>query len=143
MMPHRATEKDREFVRAFERFEIAPDAFDHRAHNRMAYTYLCEHDIETTSRKIRHALCGFLRHIGVAPESKYHETMTQAWVLTVRHFMDRTEVSNSAFEFIDANPALLDTGILAAHYSKGVLSSDAARNTFVEPDLTPIPRDDP
>ena len=74
------------------------------------------------------------------PSSKYHETMTQAWVLAVRHFMDSTLGTSSALEFIDANPKLLDTEIMMTHYSKDVLFSDMARGSFVEPNLVPIPR---
>jgi hypothetical protein len=139
-MAHQAGVEDKKFIQSFEAFEIAPDDFDHRSHIRMAYVYLCEHDTETTCRKVRQALCRFLSHVGIEPSSKYHETLTQAWILAVRHFMVRTPDTDSASEFIDANPELLDTGIMMTHYSKNVLFSDMARSKFVEPNLAPIPR---
>ncbi len=42
-------------------------------------------------------------------------------------------------EFIDANPTLLDRGIMLTHYSAEVLFSEEARRRFVAPDLDGIP----
>ncbi len=139
-MASQASTEDKKFIELFEACEVAPDDFDHRSHLRMAYTYLCDHDTQATCNKIRHSLCAFLSHVGIEPSSKYHETMTRAWVLAVRHFMACTPGTNSTSEFIDANPRLLDTEIMATHYSKHALFSDAAHSSFIEPDLAPIPR---
>ncbi len=141
-MAHHASVEDKDFLRRFEAYSLSPDDFDHRSHIRMAYIYLCRHDTQATCRAVRHALRGFLSHIGVEPSSKYHETMTRAWVLAVRHFRALAPATCSASEFIDANPKLLDTGIMQTHYSKELLFSDRARRTFVEPNLEPIPRYD-
>lgn len=139
-MAHHAAADDRKFLEALEKFDIAAEEFDHRSHIRMAYTYLCENSTETTCRKIRIALCGFLSHIGVNPSTRYHETITRAWVMAVRHFMACTPDTTSAAGFMDANPALMDTEIMMTHYSRPVLFSEEARRSFVEPDLAPIPR---
>ncbi|MGI9518759.1 MAG: hypothetical protein ACR2NP_17000 [Pirellulaceae bacterium] len=141
-MTNRAATEDKDFVKAFEAFEISASDFDHRSHIRMAYTYLCDHDVETTCRRVRDVLCRFLKLIGVEPASKYHETMTRAWTLAVCHFMVSTPDTRSAAEFIDANPKLLDKTIMMMHYSNDVMFSNAARRAFVEPDLVPIPRYD-
>ena len=138
-MAHHISTEDRDFLRQFESFSFEPGTFDHRSHVRLAYIYLCDHDVDTAHRKVRHALCGYLSHHDVDP-SKYHETITQAWILAVRHFMVHTPCASSASEFIAANPALLDSSIMLTHYSKNVISSDKARETFVEPDRDPIPR---
>ncbi len=87
---------------------------------------------------MRDTLNRFLIHNGVDP-SKFHETLTKAWILAVHHFMNRTEDSNSADEFIDRNPEMLDTKIMMTHYSAEVLFSDEAMATFVQPNLDPIP----
>ena len=139
-MAHQPSSEDLELVRSLESFEIQPGHFDHRSHIRMAYTYLCEHDVQSACTKIRRVLCDFLLHNGIEPSTKYHETMTQVWTLTVRHFMDHTPNTTSSEQFIDANPKLLDSGILKTHYSKELLFSEEARDCFVEPDLVPIPR---
>lgn len=88
---------------------------------------------------MREALKGFLEFNGVAV-SKYHETMTRAWILAVRHFMEATPSSESADAFIEQNPEMLDSKIMMTHYSAELLFSAEARATFVEPDLDPIPR---
>lgn len=113
--------------------------FDHRAHVRLAYTYLAETDADTATSRMRTALLDFLRHHGI-PITKYHETMTRAWILAVRHFMETSPGSGSADAFIESNPRLLDARIMMTHYSTQLLFSDEARAEFVEPDLGPIPR---
>ena len=60
--------------------------------------------------------------------------------LAVRHFMVITPSSESADEFIEKNPRLLDSKIMLTHYSAEVLFSEEARAKFVEPDLHPIPK---
>lgn len=138
-MNHRLTTQDRQFRDDFETCRLTPVDFDHRAHVRLAYTYLVEQDDETASRSLRKALRRFLDHHGVPP-SKYHETMTGAWLLAVRHFMETSSGSPSSEAFIDANPTLLDSAIMLSHYSADLLFSEAARADFVEPDLQDIPR---
>jgi len=117
----------------------APD-FDHRAHLQLAYTYLAEYTPEQAIGRMRETLIGLLKHAGVEPSEKYHETLTEAWILAVHHFMQNTPSSNSADHFIDQNPLMLDSKIMMTHYSAEVLFSDQARRTFVEPNLDPIPR---
>lgn len=120
---------------------MAPDQFDHRAHIRWAYAYLAQLDIEAALARMRSALHAFLRHNGISA-SKYHETMTRAWILAVRHFMEKSSACPSADAFIEANPAMLDSRIMTTHYSTGLLFSEEARARFVEPDLDQIPRYD-
>lgn len=137
-MHHAVSTDDRRFRRDFEACRVTPDRFGHAAHVRLAYVYLAEHDTETAIARMRRSLERFLAWHGV-PAAKYHETLTRAWVLAVRHFMDRSPPAASAGAFIGANPALLDAGILLTHYSRGRLFSETARREFVEPDLMPIP----
>lgn len=136
------SDDDRRFRADFEACAIPPAVFDHRAHVRLAYTYLAEVDDEAALARMRAALLAFLRHNGVDP-SKYHETMTRAWILAVRHFMEKSPACASADAFIASNPTLLDTKIMLTHYSAEVLFSDEARSRFVEPDLGEIPRHEP
>jgi hypothetical protein len=136
------TDDDRRFRDDFEAGRLPPAHFDHRAHVRLAYVYLAEHDADTATARMRAALLGFLRHHRI-PMSKYHETMTRAWILAVRHFMETSTPRASADAFIDANPRLLDAKIMMTHYSATLLFSPEARAQFVEPDLGPIPRHEP
>ena len=136
---HSSSAADRAFLESFETCAIAPSAFHHREHVRLAYVYLCDGDVVDAHRRLRASLLAFLAHNGVDP-AKYHETITRAWILAVDHFMERAEPAASFDDFIAANPRLLDTSIMLTHYSKERLFSDEARAAFVEPDLDPIPK---
>ncbi|MEO8275029.1 MAG: hypothetical protein ABI639_02360 [Thermoanaerobaculia bacterium] len=140
MDAHRLSGRDRDFLLAFETCAIAPGDFSHEAHVRIGYSYLVENDDEAAVEKMRAALLHFLAHHGV-PREKFHETLTRAWVLAVRHFMNRGATA-SADEFIAANPELLDSRIMLTHYSASVLFSPDARAGFVAPDIQPIPPPD-
>jgi hypothetical protein len=137
-MKHATSPADIRFRTDVESCALTPDRFDHRAHVRLAYAYLTAHAPEEAADRMRTALIAFLRHHGVDP-SKYHETITKAWILAVRHFMEISPTADSADAFIDANPALLDSRIMLTHYSAEVLFSPEARARFVEPDLDAIP----
>lgn len=136
--PHSPSDDDRNFCSAFEACAVPPAQFNHEAHVRLAYVYLAEHDVDSATRKMFGALLNFLQHHGV-PASKFHETLTRAWVLAIRHFMDRS-TSTSAGDFVAKNQVLLDSNIMLTHYSASVLFSSDARASFIAPDLDPIPQ---
>ena len=138
-MKHQLSPDDQAFRSAFETGEFPPAEFNHRAHVRLAYVYLAERGEEEARQLMQRALLAFLRHHGV-DVSKYHETMTRAWILAVRHFMELSSGSTSSDGFIADNPRLLDSKIMMTHYSAEVLFSDDARAKFVEPNISPIPR---
>jgi len=137
-MSHKLSLDDEQFLREFEAFGIPPEQFDHEAHVRLAYAYLCQGDRGQATVRMKHALLAFLDHVGV-DSGKYHETITLAWIGAVGHFMDSTQPCSGFPEFIRQNPLLLDTKIMLSHYSAGLLFSDAARTGFVDPDVSPIP----
>jgi hypothetical protein len=138
-MKHQISNDDREFKSQFETCVLSPSEFTHRAHLRLAYVYLVEHDDDMACQFMRDSLLRFLNHHGV-DISKFHETMTRAWILAVRHFMEHDSGADSANTFIDNNPQMLDNAIMMTHYSAELLFSDNAREQFVTPDLDPIPR---
>lgn len=137
-MSHQLSQSDRAFHQDFMLGRITPAQFDHRAHVRLAYVLLCESGVDQATERMRAALVEFITRNGVNP-AKFHETITRAWILAVRHFMDGAPSSGSADEFIDANPRLLDPKIMLTHYSAQTLFSDEARVRFVPPDLQQIP----
>lgn len=140
-MTHTTSLDDQRFRAEFEAGTYPVSQFDHRAHVRLAYVYLVDNSTPTALALMRKALKTFLERNGV-DLSKYHETMTRAWILAVRHFMEKSGSSASADGFIAANPELLDSKIMLTHYSADTLFSPQAREQFVEPDLDPIPRHD-
>jgi hypothetical protein len=139
MLKHELSLSDRKFRAAFEAGAFAPADFSHRAHVRLAYVYLAESDADLALERYRAALVGFLAHHGI-PATKYHETLTRAWLLGVNHFMQRSPEASSADDFIARNALLLDSKIMLTHYSADLLFSPEARADFVEPNLDPIPR---
>jgi hypothetical protein len=138
---HMISEEDMAFQQSFELFKVAPAAFDHSAHVRLCYIYLCQYSVDEASQRMKDSLLAFLGHLG-AGDSKFHETITRAWVMAVRHFMEESPGTASAQEFVAANPRLLDTSIMLSHYSAEVLYSQHAKSSFVQPDLASIPRHD-
>ena len=140
-MSHSLSFDDRRFCADFAACRVHPSAFDHRAHIRLAYTYLAEHDADTALALMRSALLAFIQHNKI-PIAKYHETLTRAWILAVRHFMAISPVAESVASFMASNPSMLDSKIMLKHYSTEVLFSPEARARFVEPNLELIPRHD-
>ena len=137
-MNHIKSLDDEEFQHMFEACEVSPGEFDHAAHVRLAYIYLCDNSVDDASEKMKQALIAFLIHLG-ADQTKYHATITRAWIMAADHFMNRSESCSSATEFINCNPQLLDNKIMLTHYSAQVLFSPAARKDFVAPDIEAIP----
>lgn len=136
-MKHHASPDDRSFRADFEALEVEPSAFDHVAHVRLAYVYLCEHPLDAAAARMKGALLAFLAHLGVG-ESKYHETITRARVMAVDHFMDRSESCSSYADLVRQSPQLLDRTIMLTHYSAELLFSPGARHAFVAPDIQSI-----
>ena len=136
---HRPSSADRAFVRRFERGNVAPREFEHRAHLRLAYACLAAADVDAAHGRLRRMLRSFLRIHGIDP-GRYHETLTGAWVRAVAYFMARTDPAASFDAFIATAPVLLDPAVMETHYTRARLLSDEARGTFLAPDLDPIPR---
>ena len=137
-MKHRISPEDIEFRRAFEACETSPAEFNHAAHVRLAYIYLCAHPVAGAIERMKASLLNFLAHLGVG-DAKYHETMTSAWIMAVDHFMSKSPGCSSASSFLAANPSLLDSKIMLTHYSAELLFSSDARKSFAPPDIQTIP----
>ena len=131
-------DSDWEFLNAFESCALAAAHFRHRDHVRLAFIYLTLYDLDTALDLMRGGLHRFLAHAG-APASKYHETITRAWLLAVEHFMREAGRPASFEEFAARSPRLFAPGAMETHYSPERLQSDEARRRFIEPDLEPIP----
>ena len=129
---------DREFLHGFESCALSPADFRHRDHVRIAYIYLTLNNADAALAAMRAGLHRFLAHVG-APASKYHETVTRAWLLAVEHFMREAGETKSFEQFAAASPRLFADGAMETHYTRELLWSDAARERFVAPNLQPIP----
>ena len=112
--------------------------FGHREHLRLAWRELRDHDREVALVRIETAV----RHVAEAhgAPGKYHRTITEAWAALVAHHL--AEAPDLAFDrFLERYPGLLDRGLLERHFSPGLLATPAARATWVDPDLRPLPAD--
>jgi hypothetical protein len=124
---------DEEFLAHFEAHRL--HEFTHRDHLRVAFAYARRGGISG-------AVEGARRIRGLAEAhgdfDKYHETLTVGWARVVGHYAlvcDELRFD----DFVEANPQLLKRDLLSAHYSRELLFSPAARASFVEPDLAPLP----
>jgi len=138
-MKYLISKDDQQFKNQVESCEFPIPDFGHREHVRLAYIYLEEGNTGIAVERMRNTLTNLLKHAGIDPSKKYHETLTEAWVLAVNHFMKNTDGSESSDNFIDKNTKILDSKIMMSHYSAEVLFSEKARQSFVEPNLDPIP----
>ncbi len=134
-----ASVEDRAYRLRFEAGHVTPAEFDHRAHLRLAYVYLCDAPTDAAYQSMKRSLKRFISDNGV-PASKYHETLTRSWLLAVKHFMVRAGSPKSFDAFLDADDRLLSKDIMMSHYTRGALFSETARIEFVEPDIDPIPQ---
>lgn len=140
-MTYEISQEDLVFKNKVESCNFHVPDFDHRAHLRLAYIYLVQTNSPSESVKlVRQSLVGLLKHAGIDPSAKYHEILTEAWLLAVYHFMHHSSGTSSADDFIAQNPKLLDSKIMLTHYTDDVLFSESAKTTFIEPNLEQIPR---
>ncbi|MGI9282465.1 MAG: hypothetical protein ACR2PX_22960 [Endozoicomonas sp.] len=138
-MKHTISNTDQSFRTQVESCAYPVTDFNHRAHLRLAYIYLSEGTTDEANDRVRETLTRILIHNKIEPASKYHETLTKAWLMAMNHFMQKTVATDSADEFINKNPIMLDSSIMKTHYSDELLFSELAKKVFVEPDLAPIP----
>ena len=132
------SKEDQAFLRQVESGNFSIDDFNHRAHLRLAYIYLTNNDSTDSVTLVRNTLTALLEKHNIEPEAIYHETLTHAWVQLVERAMKNSPPVSAAESFIESNPQLFDKDILNNHYSETVLKSDAAKTSYIAPDLQPI-----
>ena len=124
---------DVELTRALERGEVANHDFRHASHLHVAWVYLTESSSTNEAAcKMRAALRRFASSLGHL--EKYHETITLFWI----HFLARERAmaaDKSLEQIVKANRQLLEKDFPLTYYSRQLLFSDRARESWVEPDL--------
>jgi hypothetical protein len=118
----------------FVRGEIAPAAFPHREHVRMAFEMLRRHDFVETTLHFSRALRSMAQQAG-KPHA-FHQTVTIAFLSLIAERMDRAECQDFG-AFARANPDLFDKDILRRWYRPERLASECARRTFLLPEPAP------
>ena len=117
-----------------EALALAPEAFGHREHVRLAFAALrAEGDFAAGAARFRRALLRFATAAG-AP-GKFHETITWAYLALVHERMHRDPCATS-LELLARHPDLgvYRGGALARHYDlEALIASPVARAVFVLP----------
>ncbi len=83
---NRASLKDQHFQVLMESGRYPLSEFDHEAHLRLAYVCLISRDVAMALDYCREVIHRLLRVNKVGPH-KYHQTITCAWLMTVRQRM--------------------------------------------------------
>jgi hypothetical protein len=125
-------------VRRFEACTLAPAEFTHRAHLAVALWYLAHAAQTEAAAQMRAGLLRFIAHNHVEPQ-KYNETITLFWLKLVAHFRAHAGAARPLAEV--ANELLArfgDAQLLYKHYSRALLKTQAAKATWVGPDLRPL-----
>ncbi len=131
------TPEDAEFLKAFESCTLAPECWTHTAHIHMAWLCLGASDFPTALARIRTGIRRYNAEVlDKLPE--YHETVTVAFARLIASRMREGQdwqgfAASNEDLFVSSPPSL------GAYYSSHRLMSAAARRSFVEPDLQPLP----
>lgn len=137
--PAGVRDEDLAFERAFERLEVAGDAFHHEDHVRLGWICLRQAPLAEAAARFIRLLKAFAAHHGA--HGLYHDTITWAYLLLIQDRLTRMPEEHGWEEFAERNPDLLDyrPSILPRYYREETLASDRARAGFVMPDRTAEP----
>jgi hypothetical protein len=130
------TEDDRRLREQFESRTLPNAAFRHREHVRLTWIHLASEPPPAVAERLCASLLALATSHGV-PE-RFHHTLTVAWV----HIIDgaRRNYPDLSFDqLVEACPFLLDKDAPLAFYTRDRLYSDDAKNSWVEPNLQPLP----
>jgi hypothetical protein len=119
---------DEEFLAAFESCTLPAAAFRHGDHLRAGWVYLQGMPFGAALDRMRAALQRYAASHG-QPE-RYHETITVAYMslLQTHRVLNPAETWE---QFVAANPALFEAGLLRRFYDPTTLESALARRVFV------------
>ena len=130
---------DDEFLTAFEQCSVPEDQWTHEAHVRMTWLYLRQRPRAEAFAAVRNGIQRY--NASIQKSAAYHETITRAYLHLICDRM-RSDGDEPTFaDFQARNPDLFgrDLAALLRHYRKETLLSPAARESFVLPDVSPLP----
>lgn len=120
----------------FETKTLANEAFRHREHVRLTWSYLTGEPPDAVAARLCRSLLELATSHGVG--QRFHHTLTVAWVRIIE--AERRAHPDLPFdELAAACPELLNKDAPLAYYSRDLLFSDTARREWVEPNLQPLP----
>jgi hypothetical protein len=125
---------DVEFARAFERGEVAPSAFGHHQHLRLAWVYLREApSLDAAVARVRGGIQQFAAAAGAS--GKYHETITVLWMRLLDAARDACPAAVAFDDVLRERPELADKDLPLRYYTRDRLFAADARVGWVPPDL--------
>jgi hypothetical protein len=130
-------DEDAAFLRAFEQGCVPNSAFHHRDHVRLTWLYLRRDGPELGSRRVAEGIQRFATANGAA--QLFHVSITGFWVRLAHHVIETFPEITRFDDLLAAVPLLADKTAVYRHYSRELLSSPAARQGWVPPDLLPLP----
>ena len=125
---------DDELYDAFASTSLPAGQFHHEQHVRVAWLFVCRHDMPAAIGEFSEAIKRFAAAKGA--HGLYHQTITWAFLLIIGE-RQALNPAGTWPEFAAAHPDLLtwQPSILDRYYSKALLSSDLAKQTYLMPDL--------
>ena len=101
---------DEELIASFELGTLAPMAFGHREHVRVAWIYLTRYEPAEAERRMLTGLRAFATRAG--KPDKFDGPLTRAWMAAIA---DATRAQPASFdELVSARPDLLDRASVRA-----------------------------
>jgi hypothetical protein len=138
------TNDDDQFLEAFESQSLPFDQWTHRAHVKVAFTYLRRHSFDRALEKMRAGVQAYNahHHVPESPTSGYNETTTRAFLHLIAAMLDsygQTHPTPDADTFCDTHPQLMTRHALRLFYSPQQRMHPLAKTQFIPPDLAPLP----
>ena len=135
--PGAAHLNDEAFMEAFETCRLPTAQFRHADHVRLAWIYLGQSDLQAATERMEQAILRFAEHNGVL--TKYHRTITVAWMRLVAAARNATPHAARFEEFLALHPELLDVKNLSHYYTSVRLAAAESRAGWLEPDIRDLP----
>src|SRR5947209_17990597 len=121
---------DDEFLAQFEACTLPADRFHHADHLHVAWLYLTRFHATEAIARFSFALRSYATSLG--NPSRYHETITWAYLLLLNERIRRSEHVATWEQFAARHADLLDwkNSILLKYYREETLESELARRVF-------------
>lgn len=112
------------------------ESFPHEDHLRVVHLLVLRYGEELALQKVSTGIRAMAQANG--NPGAFHVTRTVAWTrLVAAATTDGT--ANDSRDFLAQHPELIRRNLLDDYYAPGTLTTDAARDKFVEPQLRPLP----
>lgn len=135
---------DHDLLTNFENCSLPVHQWDHRAHLKISYLYLCDHPFTVALAKMRQGIKAYnaANNVSEGEFEGYNETTTHAFMQLVNTTMKaygQLFPTPDADAFCDTHPQLMCKHVLRLFYSPERRSHSDAKTRFIEPDLTTLP----